>query len=222
MKNDRTLALKVIRRYSTVPTAARGRESMCRQGISSLLLTVLIGALAAGCGTTRQRVPGLACTALDPKLRLTQGFVAHGESLTSARILVKTLNRKWRRSEAITLTLLDSKNREIARATQPVEMGYRGWVEFDFPAPGVELCRGERYFLRAVGSRNLPFGWYHRQNFYTEGIAYQNGVARPHLDWYFKLVWATATEPYQVAAYQPGLLEQRSDHLNTTLHAATL
>ncbi len=192
---------------------------MCCRRLS-LLLLLLTTLLASGCGTTRQRVPGLACTALDPKLRLTQGFIAHGESLKSARILVKTLNRRWRRSERLTLTLLDGDNREVARATRAVDMGYRGWVQFDFPEAGVALCRGERYFLRVVGSRNLPFGWYHRRDFYTQGIAYQNGVARPHLDWYFKLVWATPAEPYQVAAYRPGLSEQRPNQIYATLNAA--
>jgi len=185
-------------------------------------MVVLVGLLAAGCGTTRQRIPGLACTALDPKLRLTQGFVAQGESLTSARILVKTLNRRWRRSEGITLTLLDRDNQEIARSTQSVEMGYRGWVDFDFPAPGVQLCRGERYYLRAVGSRNLPFGWYHRRNFYAQGVAYQNGMARPGLDWYFKLVWATETQPYQLAAHKPTPSDQGPDQLHAPLYASAL
>ncbi|MDP6491400.1 MAG: hypothetical protein QGH42_00540 [Kiritimatiellia bacterium] len=190
--------------------------------ITRLCAVLLIGLTATGCGTTRQRIPGLACTALDPALRLSQGFVAHGQSLASARILVKTLNSKWRRSEALTLTLLDAQGHVIAQADQSVKMGYRGWVEFRFSEPGVSLCKGERYVLRVAGSRDLSFGWYHRDDFYSGGIAYQNGVGRPGLDWYFKLVWATETVPAQIAAHRTTPSLHGVDQRHTALQAATL
>jgi len=195
---------------------------MHRPGIFNLLILVLTAFIVTGCGTTKQSVPGLACTALAPGLRLSQGFVAHGDSLTSARILVKTLNHKRRRSEPLTLALLDRHNEVVAEASQSVKMGYKGWVEFHFPEPGVDLHKGDRYFLRVTGSRSLPFGWYQRQNFYSQGVAYQNGIARPGLDWYFKLVWATSEAPYQVASHKPAVSQQSADQFHAALYAATL
>ncbi|NQU39118.1 MAG: hypothetical protein HQ523_04120 [Lentisphaerae bacterium] len=154
-----------------------------------LLFTAVLALLAAGCRTHSGRAPGLGCTALAPQLKLTQSFVARADRLCSARIVLKTMNPRAVRSEPVMLSILDHHEHVVGRATKQVAMGSRGWVEFVFAGKGLKLIEGDTYFLRVKGSRHLPFGWYQRHDFYPHGSVYEQGVADPKLDWFFKLYW---------------------------------
>lgn len=173
-----------------------------RQTQQLYLLTAL-ALLSAGCRTAPKRAPGWACTALDPHLRLSQSFVATAPTLCSARIVVKPINRGQRGMEPITLLVLDRYEREIGRARTAVNASHCGWVAFAFPSPGLALSSGERYFLRAQGSRHLTFGWCQRRNFYAHGSLHTQGVAHPDTDCYFKLTWGSRPPERQFAALRP-------------------
>ena len=171
---------------------SNAQESMPKLRPHRLLFTAALALLAAGCRTPCPQAPGLACTALAPDLKLSQSFVAQTDCLQSARIVLKTLNPLSKQTEPVMLAVLGRDERLVGYVIKRVPVGYRGWVTFVFAGSGLELTAGESYFLRVKGSRHLPFGWYQRRNYYPQGSAYEQGIATPAVDWYFKLRWSSA------------------------------